>query len=86
MAYALAKKNGWKTAGIACSKAADYKCFPCDEVTIVGNDWGLESPTFLKKCLIFIRIGGGKQTIKETASAKAMGKLVIEYDLEALTS
>jgi len=84
MAYALAKKLGWKTAGIACSKAMEYDCYPCDKVQIVGNNWGDESPTFLKECLIFIRVGGGKQTIKETASAKAMGKLVIEHDLEAL--
>ncbi len=86
LAYDLAKELGWKTAGVACTEAFQYKCFPCDEVTIVGHNWGEESQTFLQKCLLFTRIGGGKQTKAETAQAIKMGKRVIEHDLDTLPS
>lgn len=84
LAYNLAKGQGWKTIGVACAKAWNYEVFPCDEVYIVGKEWSDESPTFLKKCLIFVRVGGGDQTIEETNNAKKMGKKVIEFKLSAL--
>lgn len=81
LAYAEAAQRGWKTVGIACEKAKEYELFPCDEILIVGENWGDESQTFLDRCDTFIRIGGGKQTIKETVLAKALGKPIKEYDL-----
>lgn len=84
MAYRLALSNGWKTVGIACAKANDYSCFPCNEVQIVGKRWGAESRRFIKRCDIFIRVGGGDQSFKEIAMAKALGKPVIEFDLERI--
>jgi len=83
IAYNMAKKRKWKTMGIACSQAKDYDCFPVDEEIIEGDEWGDESKTFLSKLDVFVRIGGGKQSLEETESAKKSEKIkaVYEYDL-----
>ena len=65
MAYKESRKYDWKTRGIACAKAEDYECFPCDEVQIVGEEWGDESETFLNYCDILLKFGGGKQSEAE---------------------
>ncbi|HLD37442.1 MAG TPA: hypothetical protein VJA86_02555, partial [Candidatus Nanoarchaeia archaeon] len=69
------------TAGIACSKANEYECFPVDEKVIVGNEWGEESQTFLNSIDVLVRVGGGSQSKREILEAKANGKPVFEYDL-----
>ncbi len=84
MAYDIAFANGWKTVGIACALAQEFECFGCDDIVIVGKRWGAESRRFIKRCDIFIRVGGGKQSFKKIAMAKALGKTVIEFDLEPL--
>ena len=81
LAYREAVLRGWRTVGIACSKAKDYDCFPVDEEIIVGQEWGDESPTFIKSVDVFIRIGGGEQAIGETAEFRKSGRPVFEYDL-----
>jgi hypothetical protein len=83
LAYREAESRGWKTAGIACSKAAEYPCYSVDEKVIVGDEWGAESPVFLDSIDVLVRVGGGKQALRETAETKARGKQVIEYDLPA---
>lgn len=82
LAYREAKTRGWKTVGIACSKAREHICFPVDEKVIVGDEWGDESSTFLNNIDVLIRIGDGKQALRETDDAKALGKKVLEYDLK----
>lgn len=84
MAYREAAKRGWETVGIACAKAQDYDVYPCDEVEIVGSNWGEESPTFIAKCEMFVRVGGGAQSFDEVKAARSAKKDVIEYDLEEL--
>ena len=81
LAYREAIARSWQTMGIACSKANNYDCFPVDKKIIVGNEWGDESSTFLESIDVLVRIGGGKQTIEETALFKKSGKVVLEYDL-----
>ncbi len=83
LAYEEAKRRGWKTAGVACKKAFNYKnLFPVDEKTvIVGENWGDESETFINSIDALIRIGGGPQSLKETELARKKGKKVYEYDL-----
>ena len=83
LAYKEAVKRKWRTVGVACSKAKDYDCFPVDEEVIVGVAWGDESPTFLKLLDVLVRVGGGKQSIKETAEFRKSGRPVFEYDLPA---
>lgn len=83
LAYTLALIHGWKTVGIACAKAKDYECFPCDEVQIVGENWGEESETFLNYIDVLVRVGGGKQSFAEVKRAKELGIPTFEYELEA---
>ena len=82
MAYQEADRRGWKTIGIACSKAQDYPCYPCDEAHIVGAEWGDESSLFLDSIDMLIRVGGGKQSFAECETAKAMGLAVYGLELE----
>ena len=86
IAYNMAKKRGWKTMGVACSEAKEYDCFPVDEEIIEGDEWGDESATFLKQLDVFIRIGGGNQSLEETESAYKSKKIkaVYEYDLSEI--
>ncbi len=86
LAYEEAVRRGWKTVGVACIKAFEYKCFPVDEMIIAGSDWGEESPTFLSMIDVLVRIGGGKQSNQETHMAKILGKRVMEFELPALLS
>ena len=79
--YKMAEENGWKTVGIACEKYKENPCFNVDEKIIVGEDWGDESETFLNYVDVIIRVGGGKQSMKEIEEAKKMGIKVYEYDL-----
>ena len=81
LAYRLAKEEGWKTAGIACSKAEEYDCFDVDEKQIVGDDWGDESETFLKDIDCMVRVGGGNQSFEEVEAARDKSMPVFEYDL-----
>lgn len=84
LAYKEAVQRGWRTIGIACEKANEYECFPVDEKTIIGIEWGDESQTFLKSIDILVRIGIGKQSVMESEGMKAKGKPVFEYDLPVL--
>lgn len=81
LAYQEAKRRGWKSVGIACKEAFQFKLFPVDKQIIVGEKWGDESETFLNYIDILIRIGGGEQSKKETALAKKKGIKIIEYNL-----
>ncbi len=81
LAYQEAVSRGWRTVGIACEKANQYKLFPVDKQIIVGKKWGDESPTFLNSIDVLIRVGGGEDSIKEVNAFKQMGKPVYEYEL-----
>lgn len=86
LAYEVATALDLRTVGIACKKARNYECFPCDEVFLIGEDWGQESDMFLSSIDMLIRIGGGKQSHAECARAKAKGIPVVEFELATLTS
>jgi hypothetical protein len=83
IAYEFAMVNGAPTMGIACAKAKEYECFPCDRVHIVGENWGDESESFLAAIDVLIRIGGGKQSLAECDRAKDLGIAVFEKELSA---
>src|SRR3989338_3040686 len=74
LAYTKAKTRAWKTRGIVCKKAYDFKSnwFPVDEEPIVvGENWGDESETFVNSIDALIRIGGGPQSRREAEQAKS---------------
>ncbi len=84
IAYEEAKRRNWKTAGVACKKAYDYKesWFAVDESpVIVGEKWGDESSTFTNSIDTILKIGGGPQSIREFEEIRKEGKPVYQYDL-----
>lgn len=84
IAYEEAVKRGWKTVGIACKKALEHPLFPVDEMIMEGENWGDESPRFLSSIDMMVRIGGGKQSARETEEVKSSGRQALEYDLPPL--
>ena len=85
LAYKVAREYGFSCTGIACQKAKEYTCFPCDKVIMDDewSEWGDESSDFLQYCDTFIRIGGGNQSKNEHSLAVAMGKEVVYHELIA---
>jgi hypothetical protein len=71
------------TVGIACSKASDYPCFPVDDKIIVGKDWGDESETFLTYIDALVRVGGGKQSLREASQFRKLkpNAPIVEFEL-----
>lgn len=86
LAYEEAVNRGYRTVGIACKKSKDFECFNCDEEIIIGDEWGDESDKFINYIDVLLRIGGGKQSKKETKMVKDMGKKVVEFELEEITN
>ena len=85
LAYEEAKRRNWETVGIACKKTDEYERFPVDLEIVTGENWGDESPRFLRSIDVLVRVGGGKQALDETNEAKKRGKIVLECELEALS-
>lgn len=81
LAYQEAKRRGWKTKGVACSKAEEYELFPVEEKVIFGAEWGDESDIFLNDIDFLVRVGGGDQSHDETDRAYQKCIPVLEYDL-----
>jgi hypothetical protein len=82
--YMEAERRGWHLVGIACRKAANYECYPVHERFYIGDNWGDESTKFINSIDVLIRIGGGDQSKREVAMARALEILTIEYELEAV--
>ena len=84
IAYEEATRRGWRTAGIACERAQEHELYPVDEKMIVGKNWGDESPTFVANIQAIVRIGVGKQSLRETELVKSRGFPAFEYDLPSM--
>lgn len=74
--YDVCEKEEIKAMGVACVKAFKYALGKMDYLIIEGEDWGAESPTFLKTSDEFIILGGGGQAKREAIAASAEGKTV----------
>lgn len=86
IAYEEAKIRKWRTVGIACKRAEEHPLFHVDEKIIVGENWGDESPGFIEAIDGIIRIGTGKQSVRETELVKGKGLPSFEYDLPVLVA
>lgn len=88
VAYQWAADNEAPTVGIACEQAlsGEFVTWDVDERYIVGKEWGdpLESEFFLQSIDVLIRIGGGRQAMRECAMAHERGIPVLEFDLDVL--
>lgn len=84
LGYEEADRRKWKTIGIAPEELFDGKTplFDVTERIIVGKNFGDESETFIEKIDIFIGIGNGKQTLKESEMAKEKQIPVYIFELE----
>ncbi len=76
--YEEAKKLGYKTIGITAEEGREYDLFPVDGAFWIGKKFGDETEFFLEYIDCLIKIGGGKQSIKEF---KKCAKPKVEYDL-----
>lgn len=81
IAYELAEGRGWVTVGLSSAEAKNYDCYDVDKEIIEGEKFGDESEKFIDYIDCLIRIGGGKQSMKETKMAKDKNMKVYEYDL-----
>jgi hypothetical protein len=84
IAYRVATELNYQTIGIACSLANNHKLYPVDEMTIVGDQWGDESETFLSSIDVLVRVGGGEQSEQECISAKERSIPTMEFELPSL--
>lgn len=84
IAYEEATKRSWRTVGIACERAQEHELYPVDEKLIVGKNWGDESSAFIEALQAIVRVGVGKQSLKETELVKSKGLPAFEYDLPML--
>lgn len=86
LSYRLANRRGYKTVGVACKEAFDCILFPVEEQVIVGEKWGDESETFINRIDALIRVGGGKQSLKEVEMFKKKDnfepEFLIEFELD----
>ena len=74
--YDACEKEGITAMGVACAKAFTYSLGKMDYLIIEGEDWGAESPTFLRTSDEFLILGGGGQAKREAIAASAEGKTV----------
>lgn len=80
--YEEATKRGWKTVGCAPKEVLNYDIYDVDEKWIVGDNFGDESEYFISHIDIFIGIGNGKQTMKESEMAKERKIPMFMFELD----
>jgi len=74
--YDVCEREGISAIGVACSKAFQYPLGKMEYLIIEGEDWGAESPTFLKTSDEILLLGGGGQAKREAIAACQEGKKV----------
>ena len=89
-AYELADKYGFFTVGFSANQALKVRSgvYPVKKVILVGEKFGDESDAFVNYIDGLIRIGGGKQSRRETEMFKELNagrpleKLIKEHEIE----
>jgi hypothetical protein len=90
IAYELADKFEFTTVGFSVEQALNTRSgvYSVNKVILVGKKFGDESEDFVQYIDGLIRIGGGKQSRKETAmfkklhSDKSLTSLLKEYEVD----
>lgn len=70
LAYEYANLKSYQTVGISANRSLNTKIFPCDKIYIFGNNYGDESEYFIEYIDVLIRVGGGKQSLREVEMFK----------------
>lgn len=74
--YDVCEREGITAMGVTCSKAFKYSLGKMDYLIVEGDEWGAESPTFLKTSDEILILGGGGQAKREAIAAGQEGKQV----------
>jgi len=90
IAYELADKYGFITVGFSAKQALKVRSgvYSVKKVILVGEKFGDESEAFVKYIDGLIRIGGGKQSRRETEMFRELNadqpieRLLKEYEIE----
>lgn len=90
IAYELSDKFGFTTVGFSAKRALKVRSgvYPVQKVILRGKDFGDESEDFVRYIDALIRVGGGKQSRRETEMFKnlhldkPMETILKEYEVD----
>jgi hypothetical protein len=74
--YDICAVEGIPAMGVACEKAFDYPLGTMKYLVIEGQNWGDESPSFLRTSDELVLLGGGGQAKREAIAASQQGKTI----------
>ena len=77
--YEICAQEKIAAMGVACEKAFDYSLGAMKYLVIEGQNWGDESPSFLKTSDEFVLLGGGGQAKREAIAASLEGKKIAVF-------
>jgi len=77
--YDICAEEGIAAMGVACEKAFNYPLGTMKYLVIEGQNWGDESPSFLKTSDEFVLLGGGGQAKREAIAASQEGKQIAVF-------
>lgn len=77
--YDICAEEGIAAMGVACEKAFNYPLGTMRHLVIEGQNWGYESPSFLKTSDEFVLLGGGGQAKREAIAASQEGKKIAVF-------
>jgi hypothetical protein len=81
IAHRLARERGHALASVSSLAALEWPCFGVERAHLVGERWGEESEAFVGSLDAFLRVGGGPQSVREEAMARARGLPTWAFDL-----
>lgn len=71
-AYDIAKKIGWLTGAVTCSKINDMEKYEVDSNYIIGEEWGDEDDLFLSNIDGLYKFGSDEQSENKAKKAREM--------------
>lgn len=77
--YDICAQEGITAMGVACEKAFNYPLGTMKYLVIEGQNWGDESPSFLKTSDELVLLGGGGQAKREAIAASQEGKKIAVF-------
>ena len=86
LAYRIGEQRGYYLVGITAEQGLEYELYPVSKKIIIGQNFGDESPRFLKYIDGLLKVGGGRQSREEYREflTKYPDKWARNFDLEAL--
>ncbi|MCB9547871.1 MAG: hypothetical protein H6706_18785 [Myxococcales bacterium] len=79
LAHAVATRRGVPSVGFTARAALAWPLAPLDWLVIVGEAFGDESAAFVQVCDALVVVGGGPQSAREVAAARARGTPILAW-------